>query len=57
MIYSFKNSNVRKLVYVSIFAEQISPTQVRVINKLTTNGVEAKVTYMSYPEIKLKYLK
>ncbi len=57
MIYSFRNSNVRKLVYVSIFAEQISPTQVRVINKLTTNGVEAKVTYMSYPEIKLKYLK
>lgn len=57
LVHSFRNAGIRKLVYVTVFAEQISPTQIRVINKLTTNGIEAKVTYMSYPEIKLKYLK
>ncbi|AFU68121.1 hypothetical protein P700755_001165 [Psychroflexus torquis ATCC 700755] len=57
LVNTFRTGRVRKLVYVSIFAEQISTDEVKVTNKITTNGIESKVSYMSYPEIKLKYLK
>ncbi len=57
LVNSFRNGKVRKLVYVSIFAEQISADEVKITNKITTDGRESKVSYMSYPEIKLKYLK
>lgn len=58
LVHSFKgNSKIRKLIYVSIFAEQTSNNDVRVINKMTNSDFETKVSYMAYPEIKVKYLK
>lgn len=57
LIHPFDNASIKKLVYVTVFAESISnePNKIKVTNKIATSG--AKVTFMSYPEIKLKYLK
>jgi len=55
LVYGFKaNSKIRKLVYVAVYAYKPldSSDRIVVINKVNS----AKVTYMSYPEIKVKYM-
>jgi hypothetical protein len=48
----FTYHDITKLVRIAVFAKQISPTTIQLINY---NG-NRRVTYMKYPEFKIKYI-
>ena len=58
LVYTYKgNKKIRKYVYLNIYAEKLNEDSVRIIQRAVNDGITRRVTYITYPEVKIKYMR